>query len=360
PRIVYENSLKQPRDRGPTVGTFNPVSEGFQAAGYLSRTCVGAACERPVAPTDPLLRPAYFAAGEQPSAGANPNALSSSLTWLNAQPELTSMGRFEFLQTGGLQAFGNPTLIPRNGIGGSSAVLGLSNVGAGDVYKIGAGLTQTPVRATGDAPTPTRIVLAVNNGIIAGQGITMSTDGTTAFKTSLPTPSIVTADSGAAPTFSTITPTVLGSAAGASGLSAPATLPQPPLAPATLPQPPVQPPVTVPPVDVVSGTAADVASLQHAAVNAVTGSPESGATPDEAAARPVDTVADPDAPLLVLGGRGIAQTVDLGRSGGLGGARPALRPVDYEVACDNGAALRTEGGAKRAANPREKSLTPCR
>ena len=234
------------------------------------------------------------------------------------------------------------------------AVLGLESAGATSgarEVKIGAAVTQTPGRATFDAPTPTRTVLAISNGVIAGEGFNVNVDGTSTFKTSLPV-SVATPGNGAAPTFTTITPTLLSASSSASSLSAAGGLPAAQIG--TVPQ---QPPVTAPPPDsnsgaalidaLGSGVAANVANaLQNEAETALQATP--------------DTPRPEIGTTVVLGGRGLAQSVDLGRSGGLGGVLSGSAGVDYEVACKVAESPERDRGVALQSSKRGAVLRPCR
>lgn len=343
PRIVYPDSTTLPRctatscgigrsNENPTPQTgFNPISPGFQAAGYLAQACAASAsCERPVA-TAPLL--AYYAIGEQPKPGANPNALSSSLVWKDAKPGANSIGRFEFFASlsSNSSRFATPLLTTDSPFG---AVAGLTanNGQNGVTYKIGASLTQTPGLTTFTAPTPSRVTLSINHGIAAGAGITVSTDGTNAFKSSLPSPNVGATDSTSAPTFSTITPTLLSVSAGRPALT-----------------------VSNSPGAAQVGSSNSIGDTLN---GLQTGPANADTTPAATTSAAQDESLVETGPLLVLGGRGLAQSVDLGRSGGLG-ARPSSARADHEVACTANAAPR-QRDVRNASARRAVPLPPCR
>ena len=360
PRGVYPSATTVGRNLGAVVGAdaYNATTAGFQAAGYFSLGCVAAGnCERPAVTVTTL--PSYRR-GEPSNPGGNPNALSSSLAWVSAQPSAASFGRLEYFQSGGTSLFGGPALVPSAAFGSDTTVLGLTPNGgfAGDVYKIGAAVTQTSL---GTGLAATRTVLVVNRGIAAGQGITMQVDGTSAYKTSLPTPSLSTLDASAPPTFSTITPTIQSIGYGNSGLVVASG--QPPASVYVPVQPPIQRPAQpgldgqpIEPMATIDSNAASRAlnTLQDQA---------SGAEPIAADQAPADTDT-----LLVLGGRGLAQSLDLGRSGGLGSTRSGSTQVTYEVACTIDAPRtgpdNAKGTDKRSAGRRHADdatpLPPCR
>jgi len=271
--------------------------------------------------------------------------------WLDAQPANNSVGSVEFLRgwQGTTTQVPTPTVVPTENRG----VLGLSNSATtGALVKIGASVTQASPRATNDPPAPSGIVLSINQGIIAGQGLTLSVDGTAAFKTSLPAASVGTFDSSAAPTFTTITPTLLSASSSASSLSAGGGLPT-----AQIGTVPLQPPVTAPPPDsnsgaalidaLGSGVAANVANaLQNEAETALQATP--------------DTPRPEIGTTFVLGGRGLAQSVDFGRSGGLGGVLSGVGGVDYEVACKVGEIPERDRGVVLQPSRRGPVLRSCR
>ena len=333
-RIIYpESTSKGPRcsvnpgallfcgGAGIGVGVdglqYNPVSLGFQARGYLSRDCLPNGCERPT-PTLPLAE--YYARGEQPTHEfANPNAPTTSLVWVNAQPGPNSLGRFEYFfgYSGiGSNPTAGPTLFPSNNTG---FIPGLSRT----QVKIGAGLSQALFRKTSDAPVPTRTVLTVSHGIIDGNGLQFNLDGTGDFKTTLPV-LLGSTDGSAAPSFSTILPTILPVSADRSTLAATSNLP----------------------------------GIEVGAVGLATATSVGSRAITDLVDIPVQNAPAESGPLLVLGGRGIAQSLDLGRGGALGGVRPALAPVEYEVAC----VKPTQESELQSSNvtPVETDLPPCR
>lgn len=349
PRIVYPNSFEpaRPIDSGGGT-TFNPVSHGFQAKGYLFTDCVGSGCERPAQ----LTTSAQFQAGEQPIPNANPNLPTSSLTWNGVQPGNLSFGRFEFLQTSSdVSSFGSgPLLLPSQGqayINGLSDPVGLF----GNTYKISVAATQATPLGTFAPFTPTRTVVTVSFGIIAGAGITESQDGTSQFKTALPSTAINSAGGVDAPRFAALVPALSAVDVTSPTLAIANTLPSAPVSAST------PPPVTAPPpgdtgTSSGSGSLADGASAN--VLNALQTGLLSTSQPGADAAQPDDN------PLLVLGGRGVAQSLDLGRSGGLGSARSASARVEYDVACLVDAPQRPTSDGAAPATRRERGLPPCR
>jgi filamentous hemagglutinin family protein len=339
PRVVYPDSSASPRCEGTGCGAgrfddppllagqlYNPVSPGFQAPGYLSRACLsGGDCERPVA-TAPLAD--YYAAGEPAKPGANPNAPTSSIRWSGAQPGSASIGRFEyFVSLAGQTPFASPAL---QSSADFATVLGLTdptNSQRNDTVKIGAAVAQASAPGTFAAPQPTRTVLSVSHGVIDGQGITMSTDGTSSFKSTLPSPSILSTDSGAPPTFSTILPGAPAALPGATSVGAGG--------------------ATLPPVAV--ATPPSEATPTGGVINGLLQQPdEAAASGTQAAASQGADVASQEVVPLVLGGRGLAQSADLGRSGAWGAPRASMMPVDHEVACsDEPAPASAEPGLPR-------------
>ena len=96
-----------------------------------------------------------------------------------------------------------------------------------------------------------------------------------------------------------------------------------------------------------TGVAANVASaLQNEAETALQATP--------------DTPRPEIGTTFVLGGRGLAQSVDLGRSGGLGGVLSGSAGVDYEVACKVAESPERDRGVALQSSKRGAVLRPCR
>ena len=348
PRIVYPDSRMVDRCKDLSCSsTFNPVSPGFQAAGYLSIGCITAGnCDRPI-PAAGQSMAAYYLGGEPANSNANPNATTSLLSWINVQPDANSVGRFEYFQGAapgsGAASFARPLLV-NSGV--PSFVLGVGE----NVYKIGSAVTQDPKLATSSTGVAARTVLAVNRGIMAGDGVVLQTDGTSAYKTSLPnSPSVVTIENFAVPLFTTLTPNIASIASNGTSLRPASALPTTPVLVTTLP-----------PVDAIDPSAAITPLTGLEITGRTSGEGDSAIDgPYEQSDASPETDARKSAPLLVLGGRGLAQSVDLGRSGGLGSARSSRAKVVYEVAC---AAEPARGGGSATPSPvrRETALPACR
>jgi hypothetical protein len=329
PRIVYPDSSTDSRcPSGSCASQTNPVSPGFQAKGYLSQVCTSAlACDRPGPAANQSLADYYLAGEPANTTNANPNRSSASLAWADAQPGTNSVGRFEFFQGrqpgSGATTFAKPAL---NNPDTGDSVLG---VGEG-LYKINSVVFQVAPLATGSQTTPTRSILAINRGLIAGQGLILQSDGTSAYKTSLPDgPAIASADIAAVPVFQTILPTTDHLPTANSSLAVANALPGAQASVAA------QPPIDAP-------------------------EPYS----DSRSSTPSTSPTSSDPAFLILGGRGLAQSVDLGRSGGLGVARSVSTKVVYEVACTVDAPGPLEAQAKdadkRTTGRRITQLPPCR
>ena len=336
PRGVYPSATKDARILN-NYPSYNPTTAGFQAAGYLSRGCLSEGnCERPASTVS--IEP-HYTRGEHPNPGGNPNAPTTSLIWLSAQPSAASFGRFEYFKTSGLPGFAGPVLRLLGLRGFDDVVLGLGTPPlSGGIFKIGAVLTQANAA---NGLSATRTVLAINRGIVSLQGITMTTDGNSTHKTSLPTHTLAASDTTAPPTFSTITPTIQDvaylntSLVLASGV---------PAAPVYAPPPP--PPRPRPQRGQLLIPTTSGVTLQDLAIDA------EPVAYDEAAAA--------SGALLVLGGRGLAQSVDLGRSGSLGPAHSASPTAAHEVACAVGAPAQLARAGENWAARRDTLLPPCR
>jgi hypothetical protein len=203
----------------------------------------------------------------------------------------------------------------------------------------------------------------MNFGILSGQGVGVGVDTSNQFKATLPGASVAGNDGQGALTFSTITPTILSVSGGASGLQIASALPPTPVSlpvqlPIDVPRPsggnpptgstPSTPDTPAAPTTPDTGTTDTTGTLHglltQGAANAE--APGDGTVPEAAA-------------FLILGGRGLAQSVDLGRSGGLGSAGPVSTRFAYEVACTLDAPAPGERPDKRPPARRDTKLPQC-
>ena len=303
PRKVYPNSETEPRKSNGFT------SKGFQAASYLVTNCL-TDCVRPTT-TD-------YVAGEQSKPGMNPNAPTTSLTWSGVQPGPASAGQFESF--GAFFGLGFNLHKPALAYAAEEVGRAYSYI----LYGVNVSLTQSSLlRQAGAAGVNSRIVMAMSHGVLTGE-VSSAVDSTSLNKTTLPQFANSSPTLGGAPSFPTISPTLLHVDVGRPSLSVDTGLPA--LAVFVSMQSPVDPPD------------------QSTSNNLV---------PTDEATLEVDT-------LLVLGGRGLAQNVDLGRSGGLGPTPSASTAVTYEVACTVDAPAPPARTGKRSAARHDTTLPPCR